>query len=413
MDMPNAHDIEVIREVAKRVAEIAALSVQDETRRLWRKLNGLEPERPMVMIDQVCWNEMNVDDELTLRCEDQEARRYERQMRMTLFRWKHFPVDMVVEPFIKVRRAVSDTGFGLHAHDEVAVTDASNAVKGHLYENQLAKDEDLDKIQMPLISHDEAQTERNMSFATDLFGDSIELRPWSFVPYVGIWDVITTWMGAEAVLTALVDRPDFMHRVAGKLSQGYLQKLDQLEEHGLLGEPQGLIHCTGAYTDELPADGYDPARPRARDRWMFGLAQILGSVSPAMYDEFEITHSKPICERFGLVYYGCCEPLHGKMDQVRKLPNVRKVSMSPWVDEERGAAEIGKDYVYSRKPSPALLATTSFDADTIREGLTATRDVCARHGCALEFIQKDISTVCYEPQRLFEWARIAMEVARG
>ena len=44
---------------------------------LWRKLNGLKPERPMVMIDQVCWNEMNVDDELTLRCEDPECRGYE------------------------------------------------------------------------------------------------------------------------------------------------------------------------------------------------------------------------------------------------------------------------------------------------------------------------------------------------
>lgn len=146
---------------------------------------------------------------------------------------------------------------------------------------------------------------------------------------------------------------------------------------------------------------------------MFGLAQILGSVSASMYDEFEITYTKPICERFGLVYYGCCEPLHAKMHLVRKLPNVRKVSMSPWVDEERGAQEIGKDYVYSRKPNPALLAATGFDAETIRRDLTKTRDICARNGCALEFIQKDISTVCYEPQRLIEWSKIAMDVVSG
>jgi len=62
---------------------------------------------------------------------------------------------------------------------------------------------------------------------------------------------------------------------------------------------------------------------------MSDLPQILGSVSPDMYDEFEITYAKPVCERFGLVYYGCCEPLHNKMDQVRRLPNVRKVSMGP------------------------------------------------------------------------------------
>ena len=411
--MPNTKDIAVIRELAKQVAEIAALPIQEEKRELWRKHNGLKPERPMVMIDQVCWNEMNINDELTMQCEDKESRPYERQMRMALFQWKHFPVDMVIEPFIKVRKAVNDTGFGLKVEDEVAVGDKSNAVQGHLYSNLLENDEDIEKIKTPVITHDEAETERRLSFATDLFGDTIELKPWSFVPYLGIWDVITTWMGAQSVMMAVMDRPEFMHRVADKMSKAYLHKLDQMEELRVLGDTQGTIHCAGAYTDELPAEGYDPEKPRTQDRWMFGLAQILGSVSPDMYDEFEITYAKPICERFGLVYYGCCEPLHAKMDQVRKLPNVRKVSMSPWADEERGAAELSGDYVYSRKPNPALLATTSFNGDAIREDLTKTRDICDKNGCPLELIQKDISTVCYEPQRLFEWAKIAMEIVKN
>ena len=49
-------DLTTLRELAAQVAEIAALPVQEEKRRLWRKLNALQPERPMVMIDQVCWN---------------------------------------------------------------------------------------------------------------------------------------------------------------------------------------------------------------------------------------------------------------------------------------------------------------------------------------------------------------------
>ncbi|HJO92183.1 MAG TPA: hypothetical protein QF753_02180, partial [Victivallales bacterium] len=61
-------DVDIVRNLAGRVAEIASLSVQREKKKLWSKLNGLEPVRPMVMIDQVCWNEMNIDDELTLRC---------------------------------------------------------------------------------------------------------------------------------------------------------------------------------------------------------------------------------------------------------------------------------------------------------------------------------------------------------
>jgi hypothetical protein len=111
------------------------------------------------------------------------------------------------------------------------------------------------------------------------------------------------------------------------------------------------------------------------------------------------------------VYYGCCDPLDGKMNEVRMIPNVRKISMSPWVDEERGAAEIGRDFVYSRKPNPAFLAVNTFDPEAVRADLLATVKVCGKHHCPLEIILKDISTVRYQPERLDQWAQAAMQVA--
>lgn len=146
---------------------------------------------------------------------------------------------------------------------------------------------------------------------------------------------------------------------------------------------------------------------------MFGLAQMFSTVSPEMFKEFEVDYASRICARFGLVYYGCCDPLDGKMNEVRMIPNVRKVSMSPWVNQERGAAEIGREYVFSRKPNPAFLAGDKFHAGQVRDDLIATRDICAKHRCPLEIILKDISTVGYEPERLFEWSRIAMQVVCG
>ena len=146
---------------------------------------------------------------------------------------------------------------------------------------------------------------------------------------------------------------------------------------------------------------------------MCSMAQMFSTVSPEMLDEFEIELCMPLFKRFGLVYYGCCEPLDKKMAQVRKIPHLRKVSMSPWVDEELGAAKIKGDYVFSRKPNPALLAWPEFNEQAVREHVQASVDACARHGCPLELLLKDISTVKYEPKRLFEWARIAMEVVQG
>lgn len=46
-------DAAILRGLGKQVAEVAALPRQAETVRLWKALNGLKPERPMVMIDQI------------------------------------------------------------------------------------------------------------------------------------------------------------------------------------------------------------------------------------------------------------------------------------------------------------------------------------------------------------------------
>ncbi len=73
----------------------------------------------------------------------------------------------------------------------------------------------------------------------------------------------------------------------------------------------------------------------------------------------------------------------------------------------------GQHYVFSRKPSPAFLAWDEFDPEAVRADLSATRDLCVGYNCPLEMILKDISTVRYEPQRLFEWAKVAMEVVEG
>jgi hypothetical protein len=411
--MTNSHDVAIIRELASRTAEIAALPVQEEKRRLWRRLNGLGPERPMVMIDQVCWNEMNIDDELTLRCSDPECRAYEQFLRRTLFQWHHFPVDMVVEPFINVPKAIINTGFGIHVEEDVVVTDPTNDVVAHRYKNQFQTEADLEKIHMPRVSHDATETARRMEVAHELFDGLLAVRPWGADLNLSLWDPIATWMGVENVLYAIVDQPDLVHGVVGRMTDGYMTMLDQLEEQGLLCGPQSLIHCTGAWTDELPAPGYDPDKPRTKDIWMMGLAQMFSTVSPKMFKEYEVDYASQLAARFGLVYYGCCDPLDRKMDEVRIIPNVRKVSMSPWADQERGAAEIGTDYVFSRKPSPAFLAPDTFHADQVREDLLATRRICVDHGCPLEFILKDISTVRYDPERLFEWGRIAMEVVNG
>ena len=61
--------------------------------------------------------------------------------------------------------------------------------------------------------------------------------------------------------------------------------------------------------------------------------QMFSEVSPAMHREFALEHEARFYRRFGRVYYGCCEPLHAKVDVcAERLPNMYKISMSPWVN---------------------------------------------------------------------------------
>ena len=406
-------DRDILRELGKKVAEIAALPVQQETISLWKALNGLKPVRPMVMIDQISWHEMEVDSELALQSEDDFCRQIETRLRRTLYRWKHMPVDMPVEPVVDVPKVIRGAGFGMKTVEDRAVSDPRNSVVGHYYHDQLQTEDDLEKIRMPEIALDEGATARAEERAHEIFDGTLGVRMQGQLPGFAPWDRIVTWRGVGTVLLDLADRPEFTHKIMSRVTDAHLSMLDQLEEKGLLGSEQATIHCSGAYTDELPAPGYDPQHPRAVDLWTSGMAQIFAAVSPAMHQELELDYAKRWYERFGLVYYGCCEPLHDKIEIIKKIPHVRKISMSPWVDAEKGAERIGPDFVFSRKPSPAFLAVDAWDPDAVARDLEDTLERCTRHGCPLEFILKDISTVRYQPQRLWEWADIAMRIVGG
>lgn len=406
-------DRDILRELGRQVAEIAAFPVQQETIALWKALNSLKPVRGMVMIDQVSWHEMDVDGELTLQTEDGFCRGIETQLRRILYSWKHMRADMVVRPFVTIHKAIGGAGFGVRVIEETAVTDPRSGVVGHRYIDQMKTEEDVMKIQMPKIVYNEDATKQAEERAHEIFDGILEVRVQGSLPGFAPWDSIVMWRSPNNMIMDMVDRPDFMHRIIGRLTDAHLSMLDQLEENGLLGYDQSTIHCSGAFTDELPAPGFDPQRPRAKDLWTSGMAQIFSTVSPAMHQEFEIDYAAKWYDRFGLGYYGCCEPLDMKVDIIRNLPRVRKISMSPWVDVERGAERMGRDFVFSRKPSPAFLAWDTWRPEAVEQDLRDTREKCNRYGCPYEFILKDISTVNYQPQRLWEWSDIAMRVVKG
>jgi hypothetical protein len=408
-------DTDVLRRLASELAAIAALPVHKEKARLWRKLNDLESERPMVWINEICWHEMNVDDELTLVSEHPWARDQERELRRTLYQWRHLPGDMIVSEFLSCPPAVHSTDFGIIEDVDVVRTDAESDIVSRRYKAQIRDFADLDKIRMPVVSHNEAATHHRCEAMCRVYDGIMPVRKvgqthiW-FTP----WDYLIRWWGIEEAMVDMIQRPELVHAAVDRMVDAWMVELDQFEAMHLLS-----LDCDNTrigsggygYASRLPGEAFDPAHVRPHNMWGCSNAQIFSEVSPSMHWEFAVRHDLRWLSRWGLNYYGCCEPLDLKIDILRRIPNLRKVSVSPWCDTKRTVDRIGTDYVMSRKPSPAILAEDAWHPERAREDLQSfLREASGGH---VELIMKDISTVGYHPKRLWEWATIAMETAES
>lgn len=368
----------------------------------------------MVYITEIPWHEMNVNDELTLQTgtEAEFIRKCEWSLRETIYLWEHMPADMAVEPVIHCPLIINDPEFGIETDRETVSVDGRNPVTSSHFIPVIKEEADIAKIKDPNVTYDKEQTERNYEVLQEIFKGILEVKKqgrqgmW-FSP----WDRLVTWYGVQEALMDLIARPEFVHKVMERLMEVYLARLKQYEDLGLFSSnnTNGRVGSGGyGYTDELPAPVKDHGY-EAKELWGCATAQIFSEVSPRMHEEFALNYEKRWLEKFGLTYYGCCEPLHRKIGILSKIPNLRKISMSPWIKIDEAAAQMGDKYVFSLKPNPAVFMTGSWEPREIRKNLTETLE--KTRGCRVEVILKDISSTGYKPRHLWEWARIASEVA--
>lgn len=112
-----------------------------------------------------------------------------------------------------------------------------------------------------------------------------------------------------------------------------MKKLDFLEENNLLADNSGAAYVESGgfgWTTQLPDNGFNPEKVRTRDMWGFSESQETVGIDPVMFTDFIFPYQLGIMERFGLNCYGCCEPIDPRWDTVKKVPNLRRISTSPW-----------------------------------------------------------------------------------
>jgi hypothetical protein len=399
----------ILRGLAAKVAELAARPVEAEKRELWYRHNALQPTRPLIFCDpENGWNEIIRPDRLS--CRGTLARDWEMRLRKEIYWAEEMQDDRVIQPVFDVAHVYTETDWGMHE-----TKTGGEAGGSYVWDAPLKSyAEDLPRLRFPLIQVDATQSALLLALAEETLGDRLKVR----LKTVWWWTLGMTWTlinlrGLQQMMFDMLDHPDELHAVMAFLRDGTLARLDHLERNGLLSlNNDGAYVGSGGFgwTHELPAPGFT-GHVRTQDMWGFGESQETVGVSPAMFEEFIFPYQLPLLARFGLNCYGCCEPLDKRWRLVERFPHLRRVSVSPWSNQDLMAERLGPHYIFSRKPRPADLAMPAFDEDLVRRDLRDTMQIARRHDCRLEVIMKDNHTIANDPRRVTRWVEIAREEA--
>ncbi len=410
----STHDRDVLRRLAERKARIAADPVNAERRAAWLALDSGKDGRVMILAEEGGIRDQRRPFAPVLECSGAWSCGIEWCLKHEIFLFETLRDDHVVEPVVNVGWKVKTSNFGV---EPVVHQGGDETHMGSRSWDPPIKDLDADfgKLRQRTFSVDRDATLSEKQSLEDVFAGILPVRIrgshyWTMGLTIQAIDLI----GLEGLMLAMYDNPAGLHRLMAFLRDDNLAFSRWLEEQGLYSlNNENDYNGSGSmgYTRDLPQAARRQAGSpvREQDLWVLLESQETVGVGPELFEEFIFPYHLSIAKRFGKTYYGCCEPVHNRWSIIKRLPNLARVSVSPWADQRFMAEAFGRDYVFSRKPNPSLISTEVFDEGAIRADIRQTLDLA--RGCRLEIIMKDVHTLSNEPARLARWVEIAREEA--
>ncbi len=340
-----------------------------------------------------------------LTCEDQTARMIEFRLLSNMVNHTLFHDDTLVPDHYGVGVRRRFVPFGLQVKRE-----RTDGVGHHFIPYLSDLEEDFHKLGPSTIIPNAGMDPDQIKMAEDLFGDILPVKEESACLVVCPTQDIVHIMNMDDMYMAMYDYPELFHEMMQKLTDDYITFVDGIAQAGILTCNRGEWLNQGSYcfTHELPGG---TRTHDLKDLWLYMDSQETAGISPKMFGEFVFPYYKQIMDKFGLVSYGCCESTSPIWDDyLSQVKNMRKLSVSPWCDEELiGDRLRGTNVVYLRKPSPNMIGVGSvMDEDEVRANFEKTAK-CAS-GCKLEIAQRDVYQIGAGPEKVARYVQIIREM---
>jgi hypothetical protein len=396
-------DVRVIRDLAARVVEFAESDECAVRRRRWRAANGCRrgDRAPVWCRPAAAWQEILPAEALT--CSDALCRGVEYALRQHLYKiW--LGDDHIVEPWWGVGAVFqcdSPHTWGLPIQQSLGTTPEG----GFAYHHPIQAPEDYAKITVPSFTYDRAASERAAAEMQDLLGETMAVRLTGSPPLGPHQNnTIEQLRGMMGLLEDMAFQPDLVHQAMGKFTEAALQALRITEEAGVL-TPN---HHEPMFCSDPLHEGAAGGPVRLRHLWVAANSQEFDLVSPEMQDEFLLSYQRVVMQQYGAVQYGCCESLTTKTDIVRRIPNLRIFVCSFWSDLERILEACGTACTIMWRQSAAQV-TVNQTLDEHRQHLQSGLQRLRGH--YYQIVLRELQTLNGRPERLREWARLAIEMA--
>jgi hypothetical protein len=393
----------ILRDLAKKQLEYSKLSQMQELTKLWYDHNDLKGKRPMFIIEMGTF-EHEIPREY--KCTSDIARGIEYTFYSTFANYEYIGDDSVIPPLYQVKIDNWFKPFGLNVETEFAQNSFGRQFKHQI--NDLKDDFSLLK-KSTYGTYGIERAEQYKILLEDIFGD---ILPVKFVGD-GLYSVptqdIVHIMSMENMLLSMYDYPDLFHELMKRLTDDYVEYFKWLESNKLLLPTSSygrVMQGSLTFTNSLPSCG----EIKTTDMWGFLDSQETVGISPDMFNEFIFPYYKKISDIFGLLSYGCCEPVDPIYDScLINCKNLRKLSISPWCNEEyMGERLKNSNTIFHRKPSPNYLGVGfELDESGWREHIRKT--LKAANGCKVEITQRDVYTLNGNLQKIKRAAQIIRE----
>lgn len=382
-----------LRELAKKQLEYSQLPVMKERTKLWYSHNDLKGDKPLIVMETDYFNE----DLLPVRvCESKAAREIETELLIHITNHELVNDDKVIPGSYSVNRQIKHRDFDMD-HIIHRAIDSNGQNLGYSFEHPMIDlKNDFHMIKNSVYNYDQEATKRHTEFMQDVLGDilKVEIVNNSILWIMTFTARVVNLLGLERLMYSMIDYPEETHKLFEFMLLDTFKYLDWQEENNLLVLDNNNTRSgpgTYGFTNNLPTSEYlKTGEVTTKDVWGCMNSQESVGLSPKMYEEFVFPTYKKAAERFGLIYYGCCEPVHEIWEScLSKIGNLRKVSISPWCNEEyMGEVLRGSNVIYSRKPSPNFLGLGSLDEDAFSAHIMKTLE--AGRGCSMEIIFRDV-----------------------